>query len=117
MQIRLIFSISDPLFTDDRSVLLYGDFFSFEGPSDGGTITPIKGIDMYMLRRHYRSDRSPMSDVIALNKVLEVVQLVPRFGEKMNAWWNSDTSLAMATEFWLNNFANKNTFHAVLSYQ
>ena len=38
-------------------------------------------------------------------------------GAKMDSQFNSNTSLNLAQEFYLNNFANKNTFHAILSYQ
>lgn len=58
-----------------------------------------------------------MSDVIPLTRVREIVQLVPVFGEKMDRRFNSATSLDLAQEFYLNNFANKNTFHAILTYQ
>lgn len=132
MQIRLIFSsnsklqsptgLRDTTSHGSRTIYLYGDLFKFSGPTtqtnEGVEVPmPIKPIDMFLLRRHLRSNNLPMSDVIPLTDVLEIVQLVPKFGATMDVRWNCDTSTALATEFYLNNFANKNTYHAILSYQ
>ena len=64
-----------------------------------------------------RNGNTPMCDVIPLMGVREIVQLVPVFGAKMDTQFNSNTSLDLMQEFYLNNFANKNTFHTILSYQ
>ena len=58
-----------------------------------------------------------MSDVIPLTNVHEIVQLVPVFGTNINPNFDSNTSLDLVQEFYLNNFANKNTFHSILTYQ
>lgn len=127
MQIRLIFSPprlhpASGQSNDARAIFLYGDFFDFTGPTgeaEDGTVVPLPRapIDMFSLRRRLRNGRSPMSDIVRLSDVLEVVQLVPMFGAKMNAAWDHDSSMGLANDFYLNNFANKNTFHALLTYQ
>lgn len=122
MQIRIIFALSSTRTNTDREVYLYGDFFTFTGTTgpdgNGGVATlPAQDIDQFTLRRHVRTGSVPMSDVVELTDVLEVVQLVPRFGAQIDRQWDCDNSLALGTEFFLNNFANKNTFHAVLTYQ
>ena len=78
---------------------------------------PAAGTDMFVLCRHFRNDNTPMHDVILLMSIREIVQLVPVFGAKMDTRFNINTSLNLVQEFYLNNFANKNTFHAILSYQ
>ena len=73
---------------------------------------------MCTLHQHFRSDGvTCMGDVIPLTSIWEIVQLVPVFGAKMDVRLNSNSSLDLADEFYLNNFANKNTFHAILTYQ
>jgi hypothetical protein len=58
-----------------------------------------------------------MGDITRLVDVREVVELVPCYGVKMDEDLNSDTSLKLADSFYMNNFADKETFHAILSYQ
>lgn len=58
-----------------------------------------------------------MSDIVPLTNVREIIQLVPVFGAKMDLRYDTNTSLDLALEFYLNNFANKNTFHVILTYQ
>lgn len=123
--IRLIFCVTQPCHsTGNRQAFIYGDFFRFTGATGsddqgGKTSLPVKHINMLSLRQHLRMDvgQTPISEIIALTNVLEIVQLVPRFGAVINKGWNCNNSLAKAKEFYLNNFANKNTFHAVLTYQ
>lgn len=127
MQINLIFSETRSRSTADqaspRNIYLFGDLFKFAGPTgqtDEGIQVPmpVKPIDMFLLRRHYRSDNiTRMSEIILLTDVLEIIQLVPKFGRKMVLTWDFNNSMTLANEFYLNNFANKNTFHAILSYQ
>lgn len=127
MQINLIFSETRSRSTADqaspRNIYLFGDLFKFAGPTgqtDEGIQVPmpVKPINMFLLRRHYRSDNiTRMSEIILLTDVLEIIQLVPKFGRKMVLTWDFNNSMTLANEFYLNNFANKNTFHAILSYQ
>jgi hypothetical protein len=58
-----------------------------------------------------------MGDIVPLTDVREVVELVPRYGQHMDNGFNSNTSLELADSFYINNFADKETFHAILSYQ
>ena len=58
-----------------------------------------------------------MGDIMKLTDVQEIVELVPRFGAKMDDALNQDNSLDLPDSFHLNNFVGKETFHAILSYQ
>jgi hypothetical protein len=64
-----------------------------------------------------RSNRQRMGDIVQLTDIREIVELIPRFGATMDNLLNKDSSLDIPDSFHLNNFADKETFHAILSYQ
>jgi hypothetical protein len=72
---------------------------------------------MFTLNRHVRGNGARMGDIIPLMDVREIVELVPRFGAVMDKRLTFDNSLEIYDTFFMNNFADKETFHAVLSYQ
>jgi hypothetical protein len=103
-------------------IYIYGQFFKFstlhQESVDGiDVFKPAPHIDMFLLHRHMRSNGQRMGDIMELTDVREVVELVPRFGAKMDDALNQDNSLDLPDSFYLNNFAGKETFHAILSYQ
>ena len=108
---------------DPPPIFLYGSYFEFTGPialnKDNDLIpTPSPGTDMFMLCHQYRTDKTAVDDVIALTDMCKIVQLVPILGAKINPNLNTNT-LDLVTDFYLNNFADKNTlntFHAISSY-
>ena len=122
-----VYAIFIPVFPPSDAptkIYLYSDFFKMLGTiiqDEDSLVVPIPtpGTDTFTLCQHFRSDgvTCMMSDVIPLTSIWEIVQLVPVFGEKMDMRLNSNTSLDLADKFYLNNFANKNTFHAILTYQ
>jgi len=75
---------------------------------------PAPNINMFLLHHHLRSNGTHMRDIV---DVREVVELVPWYGAKMDKHLNSDTSLKFTDSFYMNKFADKKTFHAILSYQ
>ena len=72
---------------------------------------PAPGLEMFVVRRRLRRDGRRLGDV------RQVVQLIPKFGSKVPQNMTCDNSLELDGEFFLNTFADKETFHAVLSYQ
>lgn len=124
MQIRLIFS---PVITRQQPhstlpIYLYGEFFRFspqyqETVAGINVFAPAPGIDMFELHRHRRANGNPMAEIVRLTDVREFVQLVPVYGHIMDNRLNCDNSLDLSEKFYLNNFASKDTFHAILSYQ
>jgi hypothetical protein len=119
MQVRLVFS---PVAADPQPIFLYGEFFKFlsryrETVDNIDFFTPAPNIDMFELHRHLRANGTRMADIVRLTDVRELVELVPVYGQKMADQFNCDTSLELADRFYLNNFASKDTFHAILSYQ
>ena len=119
---RLIFS---PLLAHTGGsppVYLYTEYFkfssSYKAVVDGADVfAPAPDIDMFLLHRHVRTNGTRMGDIVCLTDVREVVELVPRFGARMDDGFNCDNSLELADSFYLNNFADKETFHAILRYQ
>lgn len=104
-------------------ILFYGECFKFsnrhcERMPDGRTIyTPEPGIDMFVVERHMRANGTRMGDIFELTDVREVLELVPCFGDKMPDGLNCNNSLEVMNSYYINNFSDKETFHAILSYQ
>lgn len=99
----------------------YAEDFKFSSDSDHITddrvFKPASDIDMFVLRRHRHADRARVGDIIPLSSVREIVELVPVYGAAMPRTVHSDNSMEVMEMFYLNNFANKEAFHAILSYQ
>jgi len=103
---------------------LYVEFFNFSHTSS--TVDTIKNLhlvipvpvtDMFLVQCHLKSDHTHLGDIVPLDSVRQVIQLIPKFGREVSATMNCDNSLQLACEFYVNNFADKETFHAILSYQ
>lgn len=71
---------------------------------------------MFQVNRHKRSNGRRMGDIVPLDRILQVVELVPKHGMHIDPSLDCDNSLEGDT-FFLNNFSNKENFHAILSYQ
>ncbi|KAH7910711.1 hypothetical protein BJ138DRAFT_1087120 [Hygrophoropsis aurantiaca] len=102
--------------------LLYVEFFNFSPHHiaiiDGTEIVvPAPNIDMFLVQRRHRSNSTRLGDIVPLEDVRQVIQLVPKFGKEISPTLDSENSLEVAREFYINNFADKETFHAILSYQ
>jgi hypothetical protein len=122
IQVRLVFSPVNPTDRSQPAIYIYGQFFKFSAlhreASDGVDIfTPAPHIDMFLLSCHVRANGEHMGDIISLTDVRECVELVPRFGTKIGDQVNHNNSLEVSGNFYLNNFADKETFHAILKYQ
>jgi hypothetical protein len=104
-------------------ILIYGQYFQYSnrhvehGPNNETIPLPEPGIDMFTVVRHFRSGQMRMGDVMRLRNVRRLVQLVPKFGRYANPELTKDNSAEICTEYYINNFDDKETFHAILSYQ
>lgn len=124
VQIRMVFS---PITADNRGqqppIYFYGHCFKFsprnrQNLHDGRTIyLPEPGIDMFVVEHHLRANGDRMGDIFKLEDIREILELVPCFGEIMREGINCNNSLEMMESYYINNFSDKETFHAVLSYQ
>ena len=59
----------------------------------------------------------PLGDIIPLDSVCQLIQLIPKFGVEVSGMMTGDNCLHVGHEFYINSFADKETFHAILSYQ
>ncbi|KAG1877527.1 hypothetical protein F4604DRAFT_1580762, partial [Suillus subluteus] len=101
---------------------LYVEFFNFSHSSFTTTddihfVTPAPVTDMFLVQRCIRSNRDPSGDIVPLSSVHQVIELIPKFGREVPLSMNCNNSLQLAREFYVNNFADKETFHTILSYQ
>ncbi|KAG1883457.1 hypothetical protein F4604DRAFT_1677774 [Suillus subluteus] len=101
---------------------LYVEFFNFSHSSftttdDIRSITPAPVTDMFSVQCCIRSNRDPSGDIVPLSSVHQVIELIPKFGREVPLSMNCNNNLQLACEFYVNNFADKETFHAILSYQ
>lgn len=102
--------------------LLYVEFFNFSNVhftviNGVRVVVPAPKIDMFLVHRRLRSNGLPLGDFIPMDSVHQVVQLIPKFGAVASPEMTCDNSVDVAREFYVNSFANKETFHAILSYQ
>jgi hypothetical protein len=123
MQVRIIFQPIFPIQNTKAPILLYGQYFQYSnryvehGPNDELIPYPEPGIDMFLVTRHFRSNQERMGDIVHLQSVRRLVQLVPKFGRYADPTLTKDNSAEICTEYYINNFDDKETFHAILSYQ
>lgn len=105
-----------------HDIYIYSESFKFSSAHrevvDGNEVfMPAPNIDMFVLQRHFRSDGTRMGDIYSLTDIREIVKLVPKFGAKMQDGLDCNNSLELVDTFYLNNFADKETFHTILGYQ
>ncbi|KZP30016.1 hypothetical protein FIBSPDRAFT_884661 [Athelia psychrophila] len=120
VQICLIFSPVSRQRNDDHEVYCYVEDFKFSSlpeHMENSLFKPSMDINMFVLHHYHRTDRTRVGDIISLSSIREIVELVPIFGKSMPPHVNCDNSLELLDVFYLNNFVNKEVFHAILSYQ
>jgi hypothetical protein len=123
MQVRLILQPILSTSIRPNPILFYGERFQYSPQHilttlDGGQVyVPEPGIDMFVVSRHLRSNGLRMGDIVEIQNVQQVVQLVPKFGKYADAALTKDNSIEIGREYYINSFADKETFHAILSYQ
>lgn len=104
-------------------IYFYGHCFKFlpgnsETSPNGHTIyLPAPVIDMFVVEHHKRANGDRLGDIFKLEDIREILELVPRYGQKVPAGVTCNNSLEVMDSFYINNFSDKEMFHAVLSYQ
>ncbi|KAI6022479.1 hypothetical protein BKA83DRAFT_4054337, partial [Pisolithus microcarpus] len=115
-------AILQPITIPPSPPLLYVEFFNFSNAHfvvvDGiRVVAPAPKIEMFVVQRRVRTTGQHLGDIIRLDDIQQAVQLVPRFGAQVPPGMTCDNCLEVGREFYINSFANKEVFHAVLSYQ
>ena len=115
-------AIVQPITNHTSPPLLYVEFFSFSTAHfqmvDGiCAAAPAPNLEMFLVHRRLQSDGQHLGDIIRLDNVCQVIELVPKFGSSVPQNMTCDNSLELGGDFYVNSFADKETFHAILSYQ
>jgi hypothetical protein len=115
-QVRLIFQPKIPgtsdlvLPTFLSGPLLYVQFFHFvANPSDRPELAMWTVERTYTMDQHGR--RCRCGGVISLTDVTHAVELIPEYGNKVDAKISSATCLESYDRFFLNSFADKESYH------
>lgn len=85
---------------------------SFSGSNSHGPY-PEPLSSLYLLKRAKRAGAEIIGDILPLNQVRELVELIPRFGEKADRRLTKFNSLQVNSEFWLNKFFTKEVYLAL----
>jgi len=109
-QIRMIFSLQAAAKSTElhQKLLAYVQWFSKPQRQAEG------GINMYRVER-VMAGRHPKGDIIALDSVWRPVQLIPHFGQRVmgEERLNMFTSMEICRYFYINSFADKETYQAI----
>ncbi|KAG2098962.1 uncharacterized protein F5147DRAFT_747315 [Suillus discolor] len=115
-QVRLIFQPKIPRTSDLvlpmflSSPLLYVQFFHFvANPSDHPELAMWTVERTYTIDQHGKHCRC--GGVISLTDVTHAVELIPEYGNKVDAKISSATCLESYDQFFLNSFADKESYH------
>ncbi|KAL4065534.1 hypothetical protein V8B97DRAFT_2025692 [Scleroderma yunnanense] len=115
-------TILQPITSPASPPLIYVNFFNFSNMyytivDNVRVVSPAPKIEMFLVHRCFRSNGTPLGDIIPLDNVRHPIQLVPKFGVDAPRNMTCDNTLDVGREFYINSFADKETFHATLSYQ
>ncbi|KAH7908791.1 hypothetical protein BJ138DRAFT_1012076, partial [Hygrophoropsis aurantiaca] len=116
-------TILQPITDSPGPVLLYVQFFDFSNAhfaivNGVRIVVPAPMVEMFLVKRRFRSNDQPLGDIVPMDSVRQVLQLVPKFGSSdVSEEMTCDNVLDVCREFYVNNFANKETFHAILNLQ
>ncbi len=74
---------------------------------------PDDNIEMYRVCRVFNNDGTRAGMVIKVTDIWRHVELIPKFGARCPSHWDSKNAVELATEFYVNNFADKEVYQAV----
>ena len=123
VQVCMIFQPVMPHSNANAPLLFYGQYVRYShhhvahGPDGERIHVPEPGIDMFVVTRQFCFNHAPLGDILLLHDIQQVVQLIPKFGQYADPVLTKDNSMDLGKDFYNNNFADKETFHAILSYQ
>jgi hypothetical protein len=68
---------------------------------------------LYLVKRAKRTNNEFVGDILPVSQVRELVELIPRFGEKADRRFTKFNSLQTNIEFWLNKYFTKEAYLAL----
>ncbi|KLO05267.1 hypothetical protein SCHPADRAFT_839614 [Schizopora paradoxa] len=102
---RPILAYVEPLKPAPKTISLQSDGSYDHVPDDN--------IEMFRLVRDLNQDHSRRGLIIPLKDIWRPIDVIPKFGEACPEEWTSLNSVELADEFYVNSFADKQTFQAV----
>ncbi|KAG6843092.1 hypothetical protein H0H87_007871, partial [Tephrocybe sp. NHM501043] len=120
VQVRLVFRAVPRANTQLAQIfdkpLAYVQYFRFSGKRDqNGLLLEEEDVDMYRLKRHRRTNKTPVGGIIGLTDVARPVEIIPVFGEKCDPRLTSENSLDIWEDYYLNNFSDKEVYAVLLN--
>lgn len=92
-------------------------------PAPGSLVYPGRGqarsqvtdddIEMFRVVREMNRDGTRHGIIAKLTDIWRYIELVPRFGKSCTDEWNSENACELATEFYVNCFADKDIYQSV----
>lgn len=86
-----------------------------QGTAAARTAQPDPASGLYVVKRAVRPDKTRRGSIIPLSRLRAPVQLAAKFGAAADSRLTKQTVLEYSTEFWLNKYADKETFWALHS--
>ncbi|KAH9166213.1 hypothetical protein EDB89DRAFT_2115908 [Lactarius sanguifluus] len=123
-QVRMVFQ---PISCEQPSesihpLLCYVQKFSFAGRrAEDGTRSKEQNVGMYLVRRQFRAptvgsgERMRMGDITPIIDIARAVDIVPVYGARMDPRITAENSLDIPTDFYLNDFSDKEIYYTLLS--
>ena len=101
-------------------VLGFDDFIAYTQrldviPSSNGGIRPDPTTGMYALRRSLRADGSRQGGIIQIKHICKALYIIPRFRPVVDARLTKQNALEHYSEFWLDDYFDKETFFSFRS--
>ncbi|KAH9066073.1 hypothetical protein EDB83DRAFT_2506343 [Lactarius deliciosus] len=123
-QVRMVFQ---PISREQPSesihpLLCYVQKFSFAGRrAEDGTRSKEQNVGMYLVRRQFQAptvgsgERMRMEDITPIIDIAHAVDIVPVYGARMDPRITAENSLDIPTDFYLNDFSDKEIYYTLLS--
>ncbi|KAH9034171.1 hypothetical protein EDB84DRAFT_1669337 [Lactarius hengduanensis] len=122
VQVRMVFQPISREPSDSIPLLCYVQKFSFAGRrAEDGTRSKEQNVGMCLLRRQFRTptvgsgERTRMGDITPITDIARAVDIVPVYGAQMDPQITAENSLDIPTDFYLNDFSDKEIYYTLLS--
>ena len=69
---------------------------------------------LYEVRKQHESGNAEIvGEVVPLSTIRQSIQLIPKFGERVNREWKSETVFDQCDECYINNYGSLHTYQSV----
>lgn len=104
---REVFAYVEPLKPAPGTISLQDDGNFDHVPDDN--------LEMFRLVRDMKPGNLRCGIIIKLQDIWRPIDVIPRFGEECPDDWTRDNSVELADEFYVNSFADKETYQSVFN--